>query len=415
MHARRRSRVIAAVIAVAVLALAVLWLRPAPVPVETARVRRGPLRVTVDAEGMTRVRQRYEVTSPITGRLARLALSEGDSVRAGAVVARIDPTLLDPRGRELAAAELRAAEDAASQARAEMAQARTRAEQAARDLARARQLASARIMAPSDLEGAESIERTRAAELSAATYRVQQLEHDIERARAALEEPGARGTKSLQLRAPASGRVLRIVERDERVVPAGTPVMEIGDPHDLELVVDVLSTDAVRVAPGDSMLIDAWGGDTTLIARVRRVEPSAFTKTSALGIDEQRVNIIGDIANPPPALGDHYRVEARIVVWNAPDVLTVPIGALFRAGDEWSVFVVERGRARRRTVAIGHRGANATEVRAGLTSGEVVILHPSDRIEEGARVRAPEMTNVTMTTRRDDDEQRHAPATPCAG
>lgn len=382
----RRSRVIAAVSVVAVAALLLmLWLRPSPVGVETARVSRGPLRVTIDEEGVTRVRHRYQVATPVTGRLTRLTLSEGDSVRSGGVVARIDATALDPRGRELAAADLRAAEDAASAARAQVAQARTRAEQAERDVARIHQLAPGGAVAASDVELAESTARARAAELDAAVYRAQQLGHDVERARAALQEPGA--ARSMPLRSPTSGRVLRILERDERVVPAGTAILEIGDPCDLEVVIDVLSTEAVKVRSGAPILIDAWGGDSSLAARVRLVEPSAFTETSALGIDEQRVNVIADLSSPPPTLGDRYRVEARIVVWEAADVLRVPTGALFRSGSDWCVFVVERGRARRRRVAIDHRGANDAEVRAGLSRGDLVVLHPSDRIEEGTRVR----------------------------
>ena len=388
MIALRRSRVIAAIAMVAAGVLLVLWLRPSPVPVEAARVVHGPLRVTIDEEGVTRVRQRYQITTPVTGRLSRITLSEGDSVSAGAVLARIDATLLDPRGRELAAADLRAAEDAASAARAQVVQARARAEQATRDAARIHQLAPGRSVASSDVELAESTERARAAELDAALFRAQQLEHDVERARAALQEPGAASARSIRLRSPAAGRVLRILERDERVVPAGTTLLEVGDPRDLEVVIDVLSTEAVRVRPGATILIDSWGGDSSLTARVRRVEPSAFTETSALGIDEQRVNVVAELASPPPTLGDRYRVEARIVVWEAPDVLRVPAGALFRTGSDWSVFVVEQGRARRRIVVIGHRNANDGEVRAGLKEGELVVLHPSDRIDEGTRVRA---------------------------
>jgi HlyD family secretion protein len=382
--------VIAAAGILVVVALLALWLRPSPVAVEGARVRRGPLRVTIDEDGTTRVRDRYDVTTPISGRLTRITLEEGDSVRVGAVVASVDAALLDPRGRELAVAELRAAEDAESAAKSQVAQARTRAEQAARDLARIRELAPSGSVAASDVEASETSQRARAAELDAAVFRSQQLAHDVERARAALREPGASGARALRLRSPTNGRVLRVLERDERVVPAGTRLLQIGDPCDLEVIIDVLSTDAVRVKPGALVLLDAWGGDSVLTARVRRVEPSAFTETSALGIDEQRVNVIAELNDAPLALGDGYRVEAHIVVWEAPDVFVVPAGALFRVGSGWSVFVVERGRVSRRAVSIGHRNASDAEVLEGLASGDLVVLHPSDRVGEGTRVRVSE-------------------------
>lgn len=384
----RRKRVMVVAFVVIAVGLVAWWLRPAPVLVETARVTRGPLQVTVDEEGITRVRQRYVIAAPVTGWLGRMTLKEGDSVRTGAVVARVDPSLLDPRGRELAMADLQAAEDAASQARAQVAQARAAAEQSVRDLARIRQLAPGRFASPSDIEQAEATQRARQAELEGAVYRAQQLQHDVERAKAAVREPGARGTPSMSIHSPTGGRVLRILEPDQRVIAAGTPIVEVGDPRDLEVVIDVLSTEAVQVQSGAAVRIDAWGGDSSLAGRVRRIEPSAFTKTSALGIDEQRVNIIADILDPPPALGDRFRVDAHIVVWDASDVLAVPVGALFREGATWKVFVVERGRARARTVVIGHRGANDAQVLSGLAAGDTVAVHPSDQIADGVRVRS---------------------------
>jgi HlyD family secretion protein len=193
----------------------------------------------------------------------------------------------------------------------------------------------------------------------------------------------------VELRAPVSGSVLRVLEESERIVAAGTPLLEIGNPEDLEIVVDVLSTDAVRIHPGTEARIEEWGGAGALRARVRLVEPSAFTKISALGVEEQRVNVIADLLEPAPGLGDGFRVEARIRVWQAADVLLVPASALFRAGESWAVFVVEDGVARRREIELGERGGTSAEIRANLAEGETVVLHPSDRLRDGARVKRP--------------------------
>jgi HlyD family secretion protein len=185
-----------------------------------------------------------------------------------------------------------------------------------------------------------------------------------------------------------AGTVLRVLEENERVVAAGMPLVELGDAKDLEIVIDVLSSDAVRIRPGTRVRIEDWGGSDSLRAEVRRVEPSAFTKVSALGVEEQRVNVIAELQEDAPGLGDGYRVEARIQVWQANDVLLVPVSALFRTGDSWAVFVVEDGTARRREIAVGERGGFHAEVRASLTEGETVVLHPGDRLTDGARVRA---------------------------
>ena len=195
------------------------------------------------------------------------------------------------------------------------------------------------------------------------------------------------GAPCIDVRSPVAGHVLRVHEESERIVAAGTPLLEVGDPGDIEVVVDVLSADAVRIRPGAPVAIEDWGGEQPLEARVRLVEPSGFTKVSALGVEEQRVNVVADFVDGPGALGDGYRVEARVVVWEAPDVVRVPGSALFRRGDAWHVFVVERGTARLRRVEVGHRGSFEAELLAGLEPGERVVLHPSDRVQDGVRVR----------------------------
>lgn len=357
-----------------------LW-RPEPVRVETARAMRRPLRVTVDEEGETRVRDRFVLAAPVPGRVARIALREGDSVRRGMIVARIFPAPLDPRTRQEAAARLEAAEDAQRASSAAVAQARAAFDQAQRERKRAQSLVADNAIAAEGRERTELEEELRAREWESAEFRAQAAAHDVEVARAALVSGG----EPISIRSPVPGSILRVPEPSERVVAAGTPLIEVGDRTRLEIVADLLSADAVKVPRGAPMLIEGWGGET-LRGRVRLVEPSAFTKISALGVEEQRVNVIGDLADPPPALGDRYRVEIRIVTWSADSVLTVPASALFRFGDGWRLFVVEEGRARSRDVKIGHRTSLDAEVITGVREGEIVIRYPSDRVSDGVRV-----------------------------
>ena len=369
----RWSRKRIAVAATALVLLVGWWLFRAPaVVVEEAKVDRGALRVTVDEEGETRVRKRFVVASPTKGRLLRVDLDEGDVVPQGAIVARVEPAPLDPRDEEAADAHLAQAEAALAQAN--------------RDLQRSEALRNA---------GARSLE-----EVEQARLRRTQAEQELRGARAALLArhaplPGSEasldgcegGEPCVGVRAPVGGSVLRVLQESERIVEAGTPLLELGDPRDIELVVDVLSADAVRIPKNADILVDDWGGDTPLRARVHRIEPSGFTKISALGVEEQRVNVIGDFLDPPATLGDGYRIEARIVVWEGKDVLKVPGSALFRRSDTWNTFVIEGGRARLRPVTVGKRSSFEVEVRSGLEPGESVVLHPSDRIEDGVRVK----------------------------
>jgi HlyD family secretion protein len=366
-----------AVVAVGAFAL----FRPVPQRVETAPAVRRMLQVTVDEEGETRVRDRYVVASPVGGRVARIALREGDAVRPGTVVARVFPAPLDPRTREQATARLESVDDARRAADAAVGQARAAHAQAHRSWERARELAAQNLIAPEERERAELEEATRARELESAQFRAQAAAHEVELARAAL----AADHQPIAIRSPVAGRVLRVPEPSERVVVAGTPLVEVGDPSKLELVADLLSAEAVKVRAGAAILIEGWGG-AALRGRLRVVEPSAFTKVSALGVEEQRVNVVADFVDPPGPLGDRYRVEIRIVVWQSDDVLTVPTSALFRRGEGWSVFVVEGGRARRRDVVAGHRTPFDVEIASGVRAGDIVIRYPSDRVTEGVRV-----------------------------
>jgi HlyD family secretion protein len=396
---RRPRRLVVAATLLAAIALVVVVLRPAPLALVVAPVVRGPLAVTVDEEGETRVRDRFVVAAPVSGRLDRIRLDEGDRVAAGDVLAKMNPLPLDPRTQAEAAARLEAAEAAKREADARVEQARAALEQAEREAKRARHLARAGTISKEEREHAELEEVTRGKELEAALFAARAADYNVQAARAALLAPGtaARAVTCddgaegcLEIRAPVNGRVLRVLEESERVVNVGAPLLEIGDPRALEIVVDVLSTDAVKVRPGAPVFVEEWGGEHPLRAHVRLVEPSGFTKVSALGVEEQRVNVIADFDDDPGALGDGYRLEARIVVWQSDDVLKTPASSLFRHGSDWNVFAVEDGRARRRTVEVGHGNAFEFEVKGGLDVGDRVILHPSDLVYDGVRVKAEE-------------------------
>lgn len=366
------------------------WLRPEPLALDLAVAVRGPLRQSLHAEGKTRVRDRYVVAAPVTGRLDRTHVRVGDSVVAGAVLASLAPTPLDLRSRRQAEAQVAALEDACRSATAQVRAAAAALEQARRERLRADSLAAGGHIAAAGREAAQLAETTRARELEGAEARAETAEHDLERARAALAAAGVEqgGGPRTVLRAPVAGRVLLLLEESDRVILAGTPVLELGDVSRLEIVSDLLTTEAVLVRPGDTVLVEGWGGDSALLARVRRVEPSGFTKVSALGVEEQRVNMVADLDRVPPELGDRFRVEVRIVLWGAADVLTIPESALVRDGEGWVVYQVVDGRLRRQPVTVGHVGGFAVEIRSGLEPGDVVVRHPGAGVVEGVRVRA---------------------------
>lgn len=361
--------------------------RPTPVPIEVATAARGPMRVTIDEEGRTRVRDRYVVVAPAAGRVARIALEAGAPVTRGLVVARLSAAPLDPRSREQAVARLDGAEDAQRAAAAAVSEARAALDQAARNRARAESLFTRNLLSPAQREEAALAETTAVRRFQAADFTAQAAAHDVEQARAVVAGPATGGGATLPLRSPVSGRVLRVPERSERVVAAGTPLLELGDPTRLEIVVDLLSEDAVKVHPGDLVLVADWGGERPLEAHVRRIEPSGFTKVSALGVEEQRVNVIADLDETPPQLGDAYRVEAQVVLWEGT-ALKVPSSALFQDGDQWRVFLVRDGRARSGVVQVGHRNPFEVEITGGLAAGDLVIRHPTDKLADGVRVEA---------------------------
>ncbi len=386
-----RGRILT-VLVVLVLAALIAWaLRPSAILVETAKVSRGPMEVTVNQEGETRIHDRFVLSSPIVGRLLRIDLDDGDPVRAGQVVARIDPTPLNQREREEVSARVQSAEAALRQAKAREAHARADRDQARRDRDRAESLAKQGVISAQALDQARNADITAGDELSAAEFGVQVAESEEKVARAGLVSMDADPSKPrplLEIKAPVSGRVLRVVEKSERVISVGAPILTLGEPGQLEIVADVLSTDAVKIQPQAPVLIDGWGGDHPLHARVRLVEPYGFTKVSALGVEEQRVNVISDFVDSPGPLGDGYRVEVHIVTWTAANALKLPLSSLFRRGQGWSVLVIADGRARTKEIEIAHRNESDAEVVRGLAEGEVVIMHPPNQLTEGMRVRA---------------------------
>lgn len=389
MNERRRWWVYAGIGCVVAAAVAYAF-RPSPIEVDVATASRGPLMVTVDEDGETRARDRFVVSAPVAGRVARIDLREGDAVAADQEVARIWTLPLSAREREEQVARIAAAEALEREAEERVRRAETDYAQAQRDRERMEQLERRGMVSHQEAEQAVVAERTQANALTEARFRERSTAADAEAARAArlaLDESPVGPEGAVRLRAPVAGRVLRVPERSERVVQAGTPLLIIGDPTRLEIVIDLLSTEAVKVEPGMNVLLEGWGGDQTLRAQVRVVEPFAFTKVSALGVEEQRVNVIADFVDPPGRLADAYRVDARIVLWKSDDVLTVPASAVFRRGDDMSVFVVEGGRARRRDVGVGHRNPASVEIVSGLDVGAVVIRHPPNAVDDGVRVR----------------------------
>jgi HlyD family secretion protein len=388
-----RRGLLAAVVLVAAV-LVVVALRPRPVPVDAARASRGPLVVAIEESGMTRVKDRYVVSAPVAGSIARLALEPGDQVHEGDVIAVIVPppsALLDDRTRAQAEGRVGASLSALGQTRAQVARARAARELADQELARISKLAASGALSPDALEQAAFDARMRAEELTSAEFAARVANEEVVIARAALgsSHPDPERKHHVDVVAPVSGRVLRVLQKSATVVQAGAVLLEVGDPAALEIVVDLLTTDAVRITPGTPATIEGFGGEEPLAGRVRRLEPSAFTRPSALGVDEQRVNVLIALTDPRDrwaALADGYRVEARLVLWRGADVLKVPHGAVFRHGSGWAAFRIDGGVARLTPVVVGHRGETEVEVVSGLSAGVEIAVHPGDRVKEGVRV-----------------------------
>lgn len=392
---------------------------PQPVDVDLARAERGNVEVTVDEDGKTRIREKYVVSAPLNGRILRISMDPGDKVVAGKTLLTMieprDPELLDARSVAQAEARVKAAEAALRQAEPMLEEARAAQAYAEAELVRTRKARQGNAATQSELEQREydyrqKSEALRSAKIAEeiARFELQQAEAALMRSRPAGDEmattisgnPSTPGSEhnngsgnngwNFPIYSPIDGRVLRVFQESSAVVTPGTPLVELGNPEDLEVEIDVLSRDAVKIKPGDVVWLEHWGGDRPLEGSVRVVEPSAFTKISTLGVEEQRVYVIVDLVDPPEkrrTLGDGFRVEARIVIDEAENVLKVPTSALFRVGNESAIFKVVDGVVRQQKVKVGRQNGLEAEILEGLIEGDEVVLHPSDRVDDGVRVR----------------------------
>lgn len=391
-------RYIPYVIGAALLLLLAKALMPKPIAIETGVVTRGPLTVTVLEEGKTRIRHRYLIAPPVAGYLNRVPLRAGDRIEAGkTVLATIQSqpaSFLDPRARAEAEARVKASEAARMQRETQVERATAALDLAQKELVRAKELKKSGAIATKEWDAVENQVNILSRELHTAEFGLKVAEFELTQARAALNQvqtPATENIDPLKIIAPVNGYVLNVFEESARMLTAGTSIMEVGDPTDLEAEIELLSSDAVGVKPGAKVSIEQWGGEKPLQGKVTVVEPGGYTKVSALGVEEQRVKVRVDFIDPlPPGtmFGDRFRVEARIVTWHGDNVLQVPTGALFRRGGDWMTFLFEGGKARQTKVEIAHNNGIAAEVRSGLTEGQQVILHPPDAIADGVSVTA---------------------------
>jgi HlyD family secretion protein len=390
---RTRNKILLGLALLAVAALAVWALRPQPIAVETAAVTRGPFEQTVVDDGKTRVRDRFVVAAPLAGRVERIRLEPGDAVRQGQAVALLTPTapaFLDARTVRELQERVGAAEAQLARARAETLKVLAQRDQARADLDRQAKLAAGGFVSETAREQAALALRTAERSLEAARFAEEAARHDAAQARAALTRyrSGAQGAK-WEVTSPVTGSVLKVIQKSESPVALGAPLLEIADARSLEAVVDVLSQEAVGIRPGMAARIEIGTGVAPLPALVRMVEPAAFTKISALGVEEQRVNVILDFAGPLDriwTIGDAFRVEAHIITHRVEDAVKVPVGALFREGEGWAVFVADGKRATKRAVKVPRRSGAEAMVEDGLKPGERVIVYPSDALRDGAKI-----------------------------
>lgn len=375
--------------------LIVIGLWPRPIPVEVAAVSRGPLVVTVDEEGMTRVKNRFIVSAPVAGQLRRIDWKAGATVEAGktvlAVLESSGADFLDARSQAQAEARVRAAEAARDAASAQRERANAAARMFTTDFERAKSLRADQVISGQEFDTAQMRAETAAQDARAAEFNFKVAEFELQQARALLTRGQSTGsTEPLVITSPVNGRILRVLQESTRVVPAGFALLEIGDPTDLEARIEVLSRDGVAIAPGARVLLEQWGGTEPLNARVRLVEPSAFTKISALGVEEQRVYVIADFIDPierRATLGDNYRVEARIVIWENASAVRAPTGALFQRGGRWHTFVADGGRARLQAVEVGRNNGVLAEIVGGVAEGSRLVVYPGDKVADGTRVK----------------------------
>ena len=392
---KRRTMIVTALAGAALLALLAWAFEPSPVAVELAAVSLGRFEQAIVEDGRTRLRERYSVNAPLAGRLARITLREGDAVAEGAALALITPVLaplLDERSRAELVGRRDAAQAGVQRAAVLIEQQRTLLAQARNELQRSEQLAGQGFVAPTKLDADRLALQAAQQALEAAQQTRHVAEHELEVARAALQAQQSGASAGFLLRSPVAGRVLKVAQASETTVALGTALLEIGDTAQLEIVAELLTTDAMQAKPGAAVLIDRWGGTGLLQGRLRSVEPAAFTKVSALGVEEQRVKVLIDLSSPvPPALGDGFRVGVRILSLVQDGAMMVPVSAVFPQPGQpgaIAVFVAESGRARLRAVTLGGRNNSQAWVRSGLSAGQAVIEYPPAAVAEGVRIKS---------------------------
>jgi len=396
MKAATRRTLLLTMLIIAVVAATIYGFMPKPIAVDLVTATRGPIRVTIEEEGRTRLKERFVVSSPVSGYLTRIGLKAGDSVRRGQLLAILEPLRpqpLDQRSREEAAAAVLAAEAGFKAAREKEQAAQADCEYIEKRVDRIRNLHAKRYVAKDQLDQVESEAKKAKAVQRAAAAAAEAARFDLERAKALLKSvaDASKNPKqeSLAITSPSNGAVFRLFRESEGPVAAGAPLVEIGDVRGLEVRVEALSSEAAKIKRGTGVVFRRWGGDKDLEGVVRVVEPTGFTKISSLGVEEQRVLVIADIVSPPAdwrALGDGYRLDAIFIIRDKEGVLQIPQGALFRSGQKWAVFVDESGRARQRIVVIGDQNGLAAELLSGLKEGERVIAHPDDAVKDGVRI-----------------------------
>lgn len=394
MFALLRKHPVITIASVVIVGLLIYGFWPQPVLVEAITVKRAPMTVTIEEEGRTRIIDRYVISAPVDGVACRVQLDVGDKVTQGELLLSVSPLkspVLDKRSLAQAEARVAAAESSLRAAREQATAASAAAQLAVTEQARLKPLLEKNLVARDVYDKAATAVQTTAASKRSADFNVEVARYELEAARTMLHysEPGAKAER-IPIYSPITGRVLKVAHECEGPVRTGDPLMVVGDPEALEIEVDVLSADAVKIKPGMQVLFDRWGGEGSLEGVVRTVEPVGFTKISALGVEEQRVLVISDFTSPREKwqrLGDGYRVEARFVLWHEDKVLQVPASSLFRYNEGWAVFVIDNGHAQRREVKIGERNGLTAQIVEGVKEGERVINHPSDEVEDGRRVK----------------------------
>ncbi|MCW9036127.1 MAG: HlyD family efflux transporter periplasmic adaptor subunit [Alphaproteobacteria bacterium] len=397
MTSNPRKAVLWTVVLIVVVIGIYVAFQPNPVPVDTATISKGSLEVSVGDEGRTRIREIYEVSAPVTGRVLRIEGAAGDQVKKGetalVVIQPSDPTFLDRRNRAQAESAVKASEAALKFAEADLARAKAEFDFTFTELKRAQKLAARKNLSAQGLDRASLDFKKAGAAMATAQATLDMRRYELESSKAALMDPIAsakeKDQKTVTVYAPIDGQVLRLLRESEAIVQAGTPLMELGNPNDLEVVVDLLSSDAVKVRAGAPVRIVDWGGEGEITGKVRLIEPYGFSKISALGIEEQRVNVVIDLLTKDLrklGLGHGFRVNTKILVWQNDSVLRAPLSGLFRHANEWSTFVVHEGQAMLKKVKLGRRNANFAEITEGLKEGDQIVLYPGDRVDDGISV-----------------------------